>query len=80
MFEKIGYEKVADNALKYSYDSPTAFNRAFQNIHGIASSVVKKEGPQAFLLVTGIVSFCNLIIIYNTICLGQMQDLIHFDS
>lgn len=35
--------KVIDIALKYGYDSPTAFNRAFQSIHGIAPSVAKKE-------------------------------------
>lgn len=35
--------RVIDVALKYGYDSPTAFNRAFQNIHGIAPSVAKKE-------------------------------------
>lgn len=35
--------KVIDVALKYGYDSPTAFNRAFQSIHGIAPSVAKKE-------------------------------------
>ncbi|MDO4514858.1 MAG: AraC family transcriptional regulator [Lachnospiraceae bacterium] len=28
--------KVIDIALKYGYDSPTAFNRAFQSIHGIS--------------------------------------------
>jgi len=33
--------KVLDIALKYGYDSPTAFNRAFQRIHGIAPSEVK---------------------------------------
>ncbi len=36
-------EKVAEIALKYGYDSPTAFNRAFQSIHGIVPSVTKKE-------------------------------------
>lgn len=35
--------KVVDIALKYGYDSPTAFNRAFQSIHGIAPSAAKKE-------------------------------------
>ncbi len=37
-------EKVIDVALKYGYASPTAFNRAFQAIHGIAPSGAKKEG------------------------------------
>lgn len=35
--------KVIDVALKYGYDSPTAFNRAFQSIHGIAPSLAKRE-------------------------------------
>lgn len=39
-----GDEKVIDVALKYGYSSPTAFNRAFQAIHGIAPSSVKKDG------------------------------------
>ena len=36
--------KVVDAALKYGYNSPTAFNRAFQSVHGIAPSAVKGEG------------------------------------
>lgn len=36
-----GQNKVIDVALKYGYDSPTAFNRAFQRIHGIAPSEVR---------------------------------------
>ncbi|MDR0857535.1 MAG: AraC family transcriptional regulator [Oscillospiraceae bacterium] len=36
--------KVIDIALKYGYESPTAFNRAFQNIHGIAPSNAKQNG------------------------------------
>ena len=37
-------EKIIDIAEKYGYSSPTAFNRAFQSIHGIAPSAVKNEG------------------------------------
>lgn len=33
--------KVINIALKYGYNSPTAFNRAFQSIHGFAPSLVK---------------------------------------
>ncbi len=33
-----------DAAEKYGYSSPTAFNRAFQSIHGIAPSAIKTEG------------------------------------
>ena len=34
--------KVIDVAQKYGYHSPTAFNRAFQAVHGITPSAVKK--------------------------------------
>ena len=36
--------KVIDIAAKYGYSSPTAFNRAFQSVHGIAPSSVRNEG------------------------------------
>lgn len=36
--------KIIDIAAKYGYESPTAFTRAFQNIHGIAPSAAKKRG------------------------------------
>jgi len=39
-----GDSKVIDIALKYGYESPTAFNRAFKSVHGVAPSHVKKEG------------------------------------
>jgi AraC family transcriptional regulator len=38
--------KIIDVANKYGYSSPTAFNRAFQSIHGIAPSVAKQIGVQ----------------------------------
>jgi AraC family transcriptional regulator len=37
-------EKVIDVALKYGYESPTAFNRAFKTIHGTAPSEIRKKG------------------------------------
>lgn len=37
-------DKVVDVGLKYGYQSPTAFNRAFQAVHGIAPSAVREEG------------------------------------
>lgn len=37
-------EKVLDTAMKYGYESPTAFNRAFQSVHGISPSAAQKEG------------------------------------
>lgn len=39
-----GDEKIVDIGLKYGYTSPTAFNRAFQSVHGIAPSAVRKSG------------------------------------
>lgn len=39
-----GDAKISDVAAKYGYSSPTAFNRAFQSIHGIAPSTVRAEG------------------------------------
>jgi len=39
-----GSEKIIDIAEKYGYHSPTAFNRAFQSIHGMAPSSVRSEG------------------------------------
>lgn len=37
-------EKVIDIALKYGYESSTAFTRAFKNFHGVAPSAIKEEG------------------------------------
>lgn len=39
-----GSQKIIEIAAKYGYQSPTAFNRAFQSVHGIAPSVAGKEG------------------------------------
>lgn len=39
-----GVEKVIDVAAKYGYDSPTAFNRAFQSVHGFAPSQTCEDG------------------------------------
>ena len=39
-----GGEKIIDVGLKYGYSSPTAFNRAFQKVHGITPSAAKKGG------------------------------------
>ncbi len=37
-------DKVIDIALRYGYDSPTAFNRAFQAIHGVSPSAARSAG------------------------------------
>lgn len=39
-------EKVMDVALKYGYESPTSFNRAFQMVHGITPSAARKDGTK----------------------------------
>jgi len=39
-----GNYSVLQAALRYGYDSPTAFNRAFQSVHGIAPSAAKLTG------------------------------------
>lgn len=39
-----GKMKVVDVALKYGYDSPTAFTRAFCGVHGIPPASAKAEG------------------------------------
>lgn len=36
-----GDKKISDIAEKYGYQSPTAFNRAFQSFHGVTPSSVK---------------------------------------
>ncbi|MFV0393199.1 MAG: GyrI-like domain-containing protein, partial [Coprobacillaceae bacterium] len=36
--------KILDIALLYGYTSPTAFNRAFQSVHGISPSQARKVG------------------------------------
>ena len=36
--------KVIDLALKYGYESPTAFNRAFQGVHGMSPTSARAEG------------------------------------
>lgn len=36
--------KVMDVGLKYGYESPTSFNRAFQNVHGVAPTAARREG------------------------------------
>ncbi len=43
---QLGGEKIIDVAAKYGYASPTAFNRAFQSVHGVPPSALKSEGVQ----------------------------------
>ena len=39
-------KRIVDIALKYGYASPTAFCRAFQNLHGVTPSEARKKGIQ----------------------------------
>ena len=39
-----GDAKVIDVALKYGYDSPDSFAKAFTRFHGVAPSMVRKDG------------------------------------
>ena len=39
-----GRYKIIDIAMKYGYDSPTAFTRAFRNLHGITPSAAREPG------------------------------------
>ena len=39
-------KKVTDVALSFGYESPTAFNRAFQSVHGFPPSAAKKNNAK----------------------------------
>ena len=39
-------ELIINLSMKYGYESPTAFNRAFQGIHGISPSCARKPGTE----------------------------------
>lgn len=39
-----GNKKVMDIGLKYGYKSPTAFNRAFQSVHGVSPTSARIQG------------------------------------
>lgn len=38
--------KIVDLALKYGYDSPESFTRAFQSLHGISPTEARKPGAE----------------------------------
>ncbi len=41
-----GSTRIIDIAIKYGYTSPTAFNRAFQNVHGISPTAARQPGAR----------------------------------
>jgi AraC family transcriptional regulator len=44
-----GDEKVIDVAMKYCYDSPESFTKAFTRFHGVSPMQVKKGSPIQFM-------------------------------
>lgn len=38
-----GEEKIIDIAMKYGYDSPDSFTRAFTRFHGVTPTAARKE-------------------------------------
>ena len=42
----IGNKKIIDIALKYQYNNPTSFSRAFERFHGIKPSQVKRNSQE----------------------------------
>ena len=41
-----GSYKIIDIATKYGYDSPTAFTRAFRNLHGVTPTAAREPGTK----------------------------------
>lgn len=39
-------KKIIEVALKYGYESPVSFTRAFQSLHGITPTLAREEGAQ----------------------------------
>ena len=68
-------EKIIDIAIKYQYDSPTSFSRAFEKFHGIKPSQVKKK-PEKLKMYTKLhfneESECNKNVEYKIIEKEQM--------
>ena len=44
-----GEEKVIDVAMRYGYDSPESFTKAFTRFHGVSPMQVKKGSPVQFM-------------------------------
>lgn len=43
------HEKVIDIALRYGYESPTAFSKAFRRVHGMSPSDARRPGAKVTL-------------------------------
>ena len=44
--EVLGGAKVLDTALKYGYETPEAFSKAFRKLHGISPSAARRSGAR----------------------------------
>ena len=60
-----GNEKVIDAAMKYCYESPESFTKAFTRFHGVSPMQVKKGSP---------IQFMNRLIVRITIEGGCMMN------
>ena len=56
--ELMGGCRVIDAAMKYGYDSPDSFARAFRRFHGVLPSSLKNSSPRYGALSTPILSDC----------------------
>ena len=66
--------RVLDVALRYGYESPTAFNRAFQSVHGVSPSAAQRDGaplkayPRISFKITVKNRFCRISRIRSVGC------------
>ena len=56
-------KKVLDVAFEYGYTSPTAFNRAFQSVHGITPAAAKNQG----------IEYRNYICLFNYLFISSQM-------
>jgi AraC family transcriptional regulator len=81
-------KKIIDIALKYDYDSPEAFTRAFNIIHGVAPSAARAKGIRlkaypriSFLLtVKGVIAMDYRIEKRDAFSVYGLEDVYNFDN
>lgn len=52
------HAKIIDIALKYGYESPDSFTKAFTRFHGVAPTSVRKNGAMIKLFAPLKIKFC----------------------
>lgn len=80
--------KIIDLALQYGYDSPEAFTRAFNVIHGVAPSLAREKGIRlkaypriSFLLtVKGVMAMDYRIEKRKAFCVYGLEDVYTFEN